>query len=135
MGLCTACGRRRSGQSRFCAGCGAPCPEAVSTEAPAPEAVSTEAPAPEAASGGVPADEPPASAPPAAVTGHHPDTVAAYYPPSGSQAAPEQPGTAPGQQFSGGAAEHDPFGDLFVPRSGDSGGSPERFGTTAPGQG
>jgi hypothetical protein len=123
MGFCTACGRPRSGQARFCAGCGAPFPEAVSTEAPFQEVVSTDAPA----------DEPPATVPPLAVTGHHPDTVAAYYPPGG-QATPEQPGTAPGQQPSGDAAEHDLFSDLFVPRE-DSGGSPERFEATAAGQG
>ena len=125
MGFCTACGRPRSGQARFCAGCGAPFPEAVNTEAPFPEAVS----------GGGPAAEPPASAQPPAVTGHHADTAAAYYPPDSGQDAPEQPGTVPGQQSSGGAAEHDPFDALFVPRGGDSGGTPERLEATAAGQG
>src|ERR1022692_3869910 len=108
MSFCTVCGRPSSGPVRFCTACGAPFPEAVSTETPVAE--------------------PPVIAPHLPVTSDHPDTVGAYYPPGGGQAAPEQLGTSAGQQPAGHAAEDDPFGDIFAPRSRESGAPPSRPG-------
>lgn len=104
MGFCTACGQPRTGPARFCTACGTPLPDAVSTEAPVAEP------------------------PPPPPSRHQPDTVGAYYPPGGGQAAPEQLGTSAGQQPAGNAAEDDPFGDIFAPRSRESGAPSSRPG-------
>jgi len=109
------CGRPRSGPVRVCTACGAPFPEAVSTETPV--------------------EEPPAIAPHLPVTSDQPDTVAAYYPPGSGQAAPEQLGTPAGQQPAGHAAEDDPFGDIFAPRGGERGAPPSPPGPAGAYQG
>jgi hypothetical protein len=114
MSFCTKCGRRRSGTLRYCTGCGAQFPAAVSSAAPVAEQD--------------------ASIPPPPARDDQSDPMAPFRPPDG-RSAPAQTSSEDTDRIAGAGVEHDPFGDLFKPPVEPGAGSPGRSGTAAYGSG